>query len=423
MPEQLKGLTDNDIVKLQRLLDDHGNGTLFSRPQFSLPITRESGHIFATAYNTIPAAASDLEPGKGEVKVLKHLVETDPAGKLQQTGEIIKVYNPASKAYNDGDIVILQREARDGQYWIIPQGGGTDVIHFELMEDLTIGSSAKAMVLKLSEIDVWIDNAGDRVQVADWYQSPGMWAGKIGYRGLAIPRGNDYTDPGESESESDDTTRVQYDVVWMERIASWIVFRAYEQIDPDTNTFRAYVFDYDHQGIDPREEGEDTVIIRAPFSSFQDVVVDAYGHALYHHVDGEYQVISVDRVALFATAELNGACCGSGTPSIDQFTVVVHGQYWMPPPGFPITVATNPRGHAGADGAKVLLMRSGLKNSPGDNFDWNWEIVDIQKVTRTCIVEQRINTDGDLECKTATIYGEACAGVSDWTLQIEGTNC
>ena len=304
---------------------------------------------------------------------------------------------------------------------------GKTLTRFQLLEDLTWANGhAKAAIMTLNDSDDWeVADGATEIEVFDPYKGgdnlENRWVGLEGYQGWCQRRGSaTFVDEGESESESDDETRAVYDIVEMEMLAPWVMWHAYESIDPDTMSFRATLVKHDW-GIAP-VEGSDTFFVFAPFGHEQDIVEGAYGQAKYDYSEGKYYVESYQHVALEATAVLGEDCCGSGSPSINTFVVTVQGDYWLPPPTTP-TTATNPRGRAGKSGYKVLLRRADLKNAPGDAFEWNWEITDVQRTTRTMIVEQRINDDGDLECKKATCYVEACADVGDWELQIEGTDC
>ncbi|WP_254513869.1 hypothetical protein [Anatilimnocola floriformis] len=304
---------------------------------------------------------------------------------------------------------------------------GKSLTRFQLLEDLTWANGhAKAAIMTLNESDEWeVADGATEIEVFDPYKGgdnlENRWVGLEGYQGWCQRRGSaSFVDEGESESESDDETRAVYDIVEMEMLAPWVMWHAYEAIDPDDMKFRATLVKHDW-GIAP-VEGSDTFFVYAPFGHEQDIVEGAYGQAKYDYSQGKYYVESYQHVALRATALLNGDCCSSGTPSIDNFVIDVQGDYCLPPPTTP-TVATNPRGHAGIDNAKVLLERAGLKNAPGDAFEWNWEVVGIAKVARTPIVDLRVNTDGDVQCKKATIYVEACGPVGDWESLIEGTDC
>ncbi|MFM7844477.1 MAG: hypothetical protein ACKPEY_09625, partial [Planctomycetota bacterium] len=107
-----------------------------------------------------------------------------------------------------GSARILWRESGTGTKWALVRLGDVPqaVVHFELLSDLVLGSSASAAILVWDGSNWSIGTT--LITIRDWHTEPGMWQGYAGYRGLALK--NACLD--------------RYEVVWMETPARSIEF-------------------------------------------------------------------------------------------------------------------------------------------------------------------------------------------------------
>jgi|GEM_PF-4411639 len=326
-------------------------------------------------------------------------------------------------------------------------GKGSSLIHFQLVEDLILGSSAEAQVLKLSSPGrTWtVDEDAEHIQVYDVFHrnpagssdigiaSPGMWAGKQYMRGWAQKRAGAtrVTDTGETEGTDDDETRVKYDIVWMEQLAAWIKFIAQEDMgETESMAVKVAVVGYDHQGISPVEilESEsDDVFVYDDVGEWSDIVNGSMGHAFYDYSQQQYQIVYCDRVVMFATARLTEDMCGSSSSaSIDTFQPITHGDFNRAQSGSVPSTAYNDFKHAGQDNDGVLLMRTTMLGSTP--LEYRWVVIDVEKHESEVVTNFRLanNGFGDtyIQKKIRTAWLEWCdSETPEWIDVIQVSNC
>lgn len=334
---------------------------------------------------------------------------------------------------------------------------GVPLIRFQLVEDLTLGGHAEAQLLKLSHpsSSYIVDEDADHIEVYDIFrrnpsgtsiegiESPGMWAGNQYMQGWAQKRkgSTPWNDTGGTEGTDDDETREKYDIVWMEQLASSIMFQTtgpvYNHEDGGL-AVPASVIRYDLQGINPAEYAESEtgeITIHVPFYFQDSIGSDAFGLAEYDYSDRKYYVHEIMRVAIFATATITEDLCGNEWPSgdvdISGFSVIPHGWHTMNPPTTP-TTAQNSYGHAGPSGSKVLLLRIGLDSLPsgGDNDDqkYRWEIINIVKREMNVVFDVKFGAESSttgIYYKERTCRMEWCDPETPeaWQLLVSAANC
>lgn len=264
----------------------------------------------------------------------------------------IRAHDVLNATYEVGERVVCAFH-RQTSRWIIINGAGQGMVHFELTGTLALSGDAAAIILEDDGAD-WADTAIE-IQVYDWYAAEGMWAGIAGYRGLAVYREGTHA-----------SGRPKYDIIWMEQIAQTIQYTSTEYMGYTTAGRMAVTVNwFDHQGKDPGS----SVIVRDPQGQFPDVHSGAKGTAVYDYHNGYYRVISSQRVAIFGEAYLNGAACDSMI--IDNFSIKPCGDHVGSPPTAP-TNPLNPAVHRGLDNDIVQLRR--INNTMPQP---TWEVTDV----------------------------------------------
>jgi hypothetical protein len=356
-------------------------------------------HSGETDYESVPPNADNVHPGK-----VKRIVD----GVMTTPGDCWIAFVDDWDA-NAGDVTAVNKEyygpARlSGSYTssavelplYVVRRGSQEIVHFELTGTLALSGDAPAILLSDDGAD-WSDTA-TTIQVYDWFASEGMWAGISGYRGYATRREGSHA-----------SGRPKYDVLWMEQIASTIEFTTTEYMGQSTaGRLTACSVDYfDHQGKDPGS----TVDVRDPQGKFPDVPSGAKGQARYDYHNGYYRITNCQRVALFATADLTAASCGSAM-SIDGFAIKPTGDYCLAPPTTP-TTPNNLHGFAGIDNDSVSLRRV---NNTMPNPSWDVIAIDVHSVVM--MVDVRV--DGlTLQKKDREVYVQLCDNTADASLTWE----
>lgn len=323
---------------------------------------------------------------------------------------------------------------------------GDSLVKFQLEEELTFGiGHAEARLLKLASAasnTYIVDEEKDPIEVYDWFKrnsdppevdSPGMWAGLKGYRGWAVKRkgATPWLDENGTGGTDDDESRDKYDIVWMEQIASRIMFTVPEgnRLDSSSGstTLDVQVIRYDGQGIDPKgtfESVGDPLTIYVPFF-FNDICQYAYGFAEYDYSERKYYIVDCQRVVQYAKAKITETLCGNeSTIAISNFEPIVHGQFALSPEIAP-TIASNPYAKAGPDNAEVLLLRYSLAAvGTGEPNPWVWHIIDIAKRETDVIIGVRWN-DSKIQKLTRKIRAEWCDPITepDWVTVVTAGNC
>lgn len=281
----------------------------------------------------------------------------------------------------------------DGTKAFFVQRPADEIVHFELTSDKDLGTSATAHILELSGGEWAVPAEPTEITVEDWYTEPGMWQGYTEYRGLAVRR---------PECGS------IYDIIWMETPARWIRCTATSNL---TTSCTASVDHYHLQGKDPGS----TVTVHDPMGVWAGwVQVDCKMWCHWNDRNKRYEITTPQLVAMFATATLTSATCGSAA-SIESVAYVRQGYYSADHETAP-TTASNPRGHAGKAGDEVTIM------AYGTSAPLNWAIVDMDLHLLTAVTNVRI--DGyNFQKKTQDYYAEICSDESDWITYHTGRDC
>ena len=324
------------------------------------------------------------------------------------------------------------------------------LVKFQLEEDMTMSiGHAEARLLKLASAasnTFIVDDDKDPIEVYDWFKrnsdypevdSPGMWAGKAGYRGWAVKRkgATPWLDENGTGGTDDDESRDKYDIVWMEQIAERIMFTVPEgnRLDSSSGTtvLSVQVIRYDGQGIHPtatfESDGEELTVY-VPFF-FNDICQYAYGFAEYDYSEGKYYVVECTRVVQFAKAKITENMCGNeSTIPISNFEIISHGDFVLSPEVAP-TIASNPYAHAGPDNSAILLMRYSLAGvGTGEPQPYVWHIIDIAKRETNFIFDVKYGyesaTNG-IYYKERTARMEWCdpSTEPEWQLLVSAGNC
>lgn len=286
--------------------------------------------------------------------------------------------------------------------WIVNVGQDSNVKRFRLTADLSTGGNAAANVLSFNGTTYV---TGAACYVFDWYSltagapglSRGMWQGKNGMEGIGLKREVPSV-PGQ----------LQYDIIWMEEYAwdcevtltSDPTFSGTDYASSWTAT--ADVDKSFHQGVSPGS----SITIHDDQNMFPFAKAVAKAKVIRTEHEGSqpyYKVVACQQLALYGTATLSGALCGSTPASVRDFTRL------SPSPFNLLTAvisASNPRGHAGVHGDEVHLMFDGNPSSAGVG---TYYITDVEHHAVGVLKEFAISSNGlYLQGCYRTIYTEIC---------------
>lgn len=266
----------------------------------------------------------------------------------------------------------------DAAYYLLPSGGGgssSTIIRFQLTEALGLGGAADAIDLATSAA----------IEVNDWYipGSDGMFAGEVGYRGMAVL--------------IDDA----YQIIWMEGKARWIQFTAQADYDAGSKTINVIVDDYHLQGHDP-EAPLLFFAVHDPNGHFSLAKNGAKGKAEYNDREDRYEIVTCEQQVINGYATLDGAMCGdaSGPFAVTGFHGKPAGEHVQEPA---VTYVTNPYKHSAKSGKLVDL-----------EFDRNldsWEVVDVEKEYIDVLVSDIYVTGCAIKKKTMKMSVETCEDI------------
>jgi hypothetical protein len=292
--------------------------------------------------------------------------------------------------------------------------GEDEIIVFELAQELTIGNEAQATICQLSGGNYIATNA--TVIVRDAFQTgAGMWAGKVGYRGLARKRSDE-----------------KYDILYMQREALFVKFQTTQDRSPQSTAIQGQVvFRFQHGDHGP-SIGE-TITIQDVEKLFPRALKGGFGLAVWNDLVGIYTCLTVQQQCLLATAQVNMPYSGVGAGGMDgevgvhnvtikDFTPITPSPFNLVPQPIPRN-ASNVFGHKGRDNDQVLLA--------WDEWSVSWIVIDVSKHEVALIFDLRVKPDKTkLQVKAIKAAVEtnldpsqpAPQGV-DWTDKIDLKTC
>lgn len=263
-------------------------------------------------------------------------------GEEEDTGINFTCWNKFASVPEGAWVPFFQNE--DG-YYLLPRGStttvtGSNITRFRLTQNLTLGSSAMAVILTPDGGGGY--TVGDAIYVYDWFNtgSPGMFSGRVGYEGFAVIR-----------------AAGDYDIVWMETPAKWLTFVLDEDISetaPAVWSASATVSYYSHGRL-----LNATQTVYAANETFRRCAEFAGGIAIYNDQLARYEIIRCEQLAVNATAVLTSAMCDAeneffdGEWPIEDFNGFGAGENILFPAD-PLYVS-NPYNHKGKAGDKVGL--------------------------------------------------------------------
>lgn len=285
--------------------------------------------------------------------------------------------------------------------YLVRSGAGDAIIFFELYENLNLGGSALAYVLR-GDGDGWVNPiAGDpQVTVQDPYNE-GMWQGFTGYRGFARKH----------------PTSDRYDILFMEEIAKFVYYQLQQELPDDNSGAAAATLVYK----DGKNPGLNITVFEPAVGGFywrRWHAPQCEGWAVWNDFFRRYEITTPQLVCKFIRAQLYQPICSldSNAPMVIIETIEHLPQgYYSFKQQFVGDVAmdgedevhvmqvTNPRDHKGRRHADVLLMG----HNDGIGGPITWEIVDMELhkvsvVTGISLGSCRINT------QTQEIFVETC---------------
>jgi len=242
-----------------------------------------------------------------------------------------------------------------------------DLVVFQLLQELPLGGEAEASLCELQG-NAYVAT-GEQIVVRDPSSGYGMWAGRIGFQGVA--------------KEASDG---KYDILHMQRVALIVAFTTQGDRNPSSGVFTGRLVLPFQQGDQPPTGVGELIAIQDVDVLFPRALHGGKGLAIWNDVVGIYQCLIVQQQCILARALVNqqGGFSGTGLVGIDNFAAISPAPFNLVPAN-PPQHALNYFLHRGKDNDDLLLA--------WDEAADEWIIIDVEKRQRKVVMGLRLKPD------------------------------